>query len=54
LKNNYNIDPEFFNGKSVLLSCHIGVDEEVFKIIPEAFKYIVNSCIREEISEDNH
>ena len=36
LREKYLIDPEVFNSQSVLLSCHIGTNEEVYERLPKA------------------
>ena len=41
LRNNYKIDPEVFNSQSVLLSCHIGTDEEAYEILPHAINKLL-------------
>lgn len=42
LRDQYQIDPEVFNSQSVLLSCHIGTDEEAYARLPKAIKRLIN------------
>lgn len=37
LKHENKIDPETHNMESVLLSCHVGVDQSVYEILPLIF-----------------
>lgn len=32
------VDPEVFNSQSVLLSCHVGTNKDVYDIVPKAIK----------------
>jgi hypothetical protein len=38
------VDPEAYNEKSVTISCHIGVDDRVFDIVPKAIEYLARYC----------
>jgi len=35
------VDPEVFNCQSVLISCHIGTNNEAYNIVPRAIKKLL-------------